>query len=343
MTFFTREFCLNCPCFIVQEKSFIFSIGFYLVLLAVFTVSVIIGYFVNLQRLKKRNKELEKIIDERTSDIRKQNQQLKSQSLKLKNYFQSTSESIKYAGKIQHALLPHPDLLKHYFKDSFIYLSPKEAISGDFYWMADLGDKIIVAVVDCTGHGVPGAFMSVLGSTLLDQIVMDKKYWQPDLILGALNDMVEEALKQHQDNNSTYDGFDIGLCTIIPKQQQVLFAGAKRPLVYAKDREVMFIQGDKYAIGGGQLNHPQHYSTKRLTFPEIDYLYFYTDGVADQFGGPENKKFSRSRITQLLSEICHLEGEVQKEKIAAAVDQWRAGYEQLDDMLIIGFNIAGRS
>ncbi|MDN5211536.1 SpoIIE family protein phosphatase [Fulvivirgaceae bacterium BMA12] len=327
----------------IQEKSFIFSIDFYLVLLAVFTVSVIIGYFVNLQRLKKRNKELERIIDERIADIRRQNQQLKSQSLKLESYFESTSESIKYAGKIQHALLPHADLLKHSFKDSFIYLSPKEAISGDFYWMADLGDKIIIAVVDCTGHGVPGAFMSVLGSTLLDQIVIDKKYWQPDLILTTLNNMVEEALKQHQDNNSTYDGFDIGLCTIIPGQQEILFAGAKRPLVYAKGQEVMFIQGDKYAIGGGQLNHPQHYSTKRLTFPEIDYLYLYTDGVADQFGGPENKKFSRNRVTQLLTEICHLKGEVQKEKITSAIEQWQAGYDQLDDMLMIGINIADRS
>ena len=128
------EFCFNSPVFIIQERSFIFSGWFYLILLGIFIISVIVGYFVNLQRLRKQNEELKKIIDKRTRDIQKQNRQLREQSQKLESYFRSTSESIRYASKIQNALLPHPGLLQECFEDSFIYLNPKEDIRGDFYW-----------------------------------------------------------------------------------------------------------------------------------------------------------------------------------------------------------------
>ena len=333
------EFCFNSPVFIIQERSFIFSGGFYLILLGIFIISVIVGYFVNLQRLKNQNEELKKIIDERTRDIQKQNRQLTEQSHKLESYFRSTSESIRYASKIQSALLPHPGLLQECFEDSFIYLNPKEDISGDFYWLAHVGNKIVIATVDCTGHGVPGAFMSVLGGTLLNQLVVEKQIWRPDLIMEGLNERVEAALKQNEDDNTTYDGFDIGLCTIIPDKQQVLFTGAKRPLAYSFDGEIKFITASKYAIGGGQLGHNKQYDTKTLSFEEVEYLYLFTDGILDQFGGSGNKKFSKSRFVQLLTEIHHHHGTVQKQKIEQAIKQWQRDYDQVDDMLVVGLRL----
>ena len=274
-------------------------------------------------RIEERNKQLEeskKIIEEKNKDI---------------------LDSIRYARRIQEAIMPEKELLNHYFPESFIFYQPKDIVSGDFYWFMEKYHKFFIAAVDCTGHGVPGAFMSVIGSNLLNQILNEYSILEPEAILDHLNFRVQTALKQDQ-NAETKDGMDIAFCSIDQENDLLQYAGANRPLWLIRNGELIKYDPDRIPIGGGQFG-TYSYTGHNIILQPDDIIYIFTDGIVDQFGGEQNKKFTSKRFAELLLEISHEPMSSQMEIIQKNFHQWKGKEEQTDDVLIIGIKYSSAS
>ncbi|GIV29649.1 MAG: hypothetical protein KatS3mg028_0715 [Bacteroidia bacterium] len=279
-------------------------------------------------QIKKRNKELEEKVKERTKELANKNQEILS--------------SIEYAKRIQQAILPTNQYIQSVLPNAFILYMPKDIVSGDFYWVYELPVKheseksVIVAAVDCTGHGVPGALMSMIGSNLLNQIVIEKNIPHPEKILQEMNKGVQTALKQGQSDIKTNDGMDASIARIF-KNGKIQWAGAYRPLVIITVRgEIIKIEGDKYPIGGVQMDADRNYTLHTFDLQKGDSVYLFSDGYADQFGGDKGKKMMMKRFLQLLQEI-HLKPlDEQKEILKTFFNQWKSHHEQVDDVLVIG-------
>ena len=264
---------------------------------------------------------------------------------KQKNEIQSKNtaimSSISYAQRIQEALLPNIVQVSRHLPENFFLLKPKDVVSGDFYYFAEKEEKIILAAVDCTGHGVPGAFMSLIGKNLLDQIIHDKEIHRPDLILDELHKNIRQVLKQ--DEKQTSDGMDIALVCIDKKLQTLEFAGAKNPLLYLQNQKMHVIKGDRISIGSEEtINFTLH--TIDVAASETTF-YLITDGLQDQFGGTQNKKFGMKQLQQLLLEYHQEPCSNQAQMLEGVMDIWRlsANEKQTDDMLIVGAKIQRRS
>lgn len=267
------------------------------------------------EKLKKRNDELDK-----------KNKQITS--------------SIKYAKNIQDAILPVVDYFSETFKEHFIVFLPKDIVSGDFYWASKVGDKTFLAAVDCTGHGVAGAFMSMIGNTLLNQIINEKKVTEPEQILEALNDNIRVALKQDTSNNK--DGMDLGLCCIAPPDEhgkvEVVYAGAKRPLYAACRGELYELKGDRYSIGGWfGIDHPE-FKNKTITLEVGDTIYLTTDGYSDT-ANERRKKFGEKRLKKLLFANSKETMKRQKRLLLQALINHQQSTEQRDDVTVIGVRL----
>ncbi len=289
---------------------------------------------VALTHLKKLNQlkddysaELELTVKERTTKLEKSNNDIK--------------DSIRYAKRIQSSILPSLTELTKVFDESYIYYRPKDIVSGDFYWHRVLNKCTIVAAVDCTGHGVPGAFMSMLGASLLNEIVETRGITQPDKVLELLNAGVRKALNQDKQSGISKDGMDLALLTYYPDLSKVQFSGAKRPLYHFSGPSLNVIKGDKKSIGGGNAHKASNspYELHELEVQPGDSFVLFTDGFPDQFGGPENRKFMTKRFKELLAEIQHLPYEVQSTKLDEAITQWRGSSKQIDDILVIGLKV----
>ena len=267
------------------------------------------------EKLKKRNDELDK-----------KNKQITS--------------SIKYAKNIQDAILPIYDYFTETFREHFILFLPKDIVSGDFYWATKVGDKTFLAAVDCTGHGVAGAFMSMIGNTLLNQIINEKRIIEPEEILEALNHNIRVALRQDTSNNK--DGMDLGLCCINPPDKdgkvEVVYAGAKRPLYAACRGELFELRGDRYSIGGWfGIDHPE-FKNKTLTLEVGDTIYLTTDGYSDT-ANQKRKKLGEKRLKKMLIEHSGETMKRQKKLLLKALDKHQQGTEQRDDITIIGVKL----
>ncbi len=282
-------------------------------------------------QVKKRNKELEQKINERTKELATKNHEILS--------------SIEYAKRIQQAILPTNKYLQNTLPNAFILYKPKDIVSGDFYWVYEISSKdkewdksIIVAVVDCTGHGVPGALMSMIGNNLLNQIVIEKNIVQPQTILNEMNRGVQLALKQGQSDIQTNDGMDASI-VLLKKNREILWAGAYRPLLIIRaNSEIQKIEGDKYPIGGVQLDPNRTYTQHTIELEKGDIIYLFSDGYADQFGGDRGRKMMMKKFISLLHEI-HLKPlNEQKQILDDFFNQWKGNYEQVDDVLIIGIS-----
>jgi PAS domain S-box-containing protein len=259
--------------------------------------------------------------------------------IKQKN--KDITDSINYAKRIQQAILPDAFKIKSYLPESFILFKPKDIVSGDFYWFDKIDNHIIFAVADCTGHGVPGALMSMIGIDILTQVTNDSAITSPSATLELLDVKVKKALKQTGENNETTDGMDIAFCEfIVPEssfnENLVLnYSGAYRPLWLIRDKKIIEYKGDKYNIGG------HNTGTKIFTHHTIpinkgDVIYLFTDGCTDLFGGKSGKKFKTRRLKDLLLQI-HTEPIQDQEKILSnTFDDWRGTFEQVDDLLIVG-------
>ena len=279
------------------------------------------------QKLERYSRDLEQTIEERTNEITVQ-----KEIIEAKN--QSITESINYAKRIQDAALPRVEEIKESIPDSFIYFKPRDIVSGDFYWFVREGKKIIVTAADCTGHGVPGAFMSLIGNDLLNEIVTARGVIESDKILNELHDSVRKALRQEE--NRSRDGMDLALCVIDTETKTLQFSGAKNPLVYFKNGEMTVIKGDKYPIGGVQFQVDRHYTRHEVDLSEPIMLYLFSDGYQDQFGGEKSEKFMSKNFKLLLKEIHEKPVEEQKQILDDRFKSWKGDRSQIDDILIMG-------
>ena len=262
---------------------------------------------------------------------------LQKEELTLKN--KSITDSINYAKRIQTAMLPPYRLFKSVFTSSFVLYMPKDIVSGDFYWINKLGDKIFVAAVDCTGHGVPGAFMSIIGFELFRKITNIEGLSRPSDILNRLNEDFHVIFKD-VDNVVLRDGMDVAFCSIDKKNMILEFAGAFNPLYLIRDNKITEIKGDRFAIGLDETNFKdQTFKNHLIPIQQGDIIYIFSDGFADQFGGPDGKKYKYRRFRHLLLNLHRLPMDKQHEILENNVMEWRGMQEQVDDILVIGIKI----
>lgn len=276
------------------------------------------------QILSSQKEQLEVQVKERTAELAQKNKDI--------------TDSINYAQRIQQAILPPIETIKKTLPDSFIYYRPKDIVSGDFYFFERAANLVFIAAADCTGHGVPGAFMSMIGHDQLHQIINDKKIIVPGEILSHLNSAIKNTLKQDNEHSQTRDGMDIGLCCIDIDNRKLQYAGAMRPL-YRVSHELEEVKADKVAIGG---TTPEGYIFKNneLALRPGETLYMFSDGYADQFGGELGKKFMSRNFKQLLLSIYNKPMHEQERILHEAIEAWRGDYEQVDDILVIGIRIS---
>jgi len=281
------------------------------------------------RELQDLNANLEGKVDERTSELIKEKEVVEQQHKEIK-------ESINYAKRIQASILPPIKKVKDALADSFIYYEPKDIVSGDFYWFEKSERKSLFAVVDCTGHGVPGAFMSIIGYTQLNEIVSDQRITDPGKILKELDKRVRTALNQRADNDrNSKDGMELGVVTIHHDQNKIEFAGAMRPLFYVRDGELHVVKGDKFSIGGFS-QHKKNFTTHSLSIRKGDCFYLFSDGYPDQFGGADGKKFMTKNVGEMLKKIAHLPMSEQGGIVKSTIKDWMKDEDQIDDILMTG-------
>ena len=301
----------------------------------ILVMSLAFFIFKGFQQKKKANfllEEKSKIIEEKNKDI---------------------TDSLNYAKRIQNAILPEENLLlKHY--DSFIYYLPKDIVSGDFFWIKEVDNKLYFSVVDCTGHGVPGAFMSIIGFNSLNRIVEDFQIAETGLVLDKLNELVINSIrKQDKDGISVRDGMDLSICCLDLESNVVEFSGANNPLYILKATSndsanipismtengynLLEIKGDKMAIGGAE--NSKNYQTHQVQLQKGDAIYLFSDGYADQFGGPKEKKFMYKRFKELILSIQENTMDIQKETLNKTMLDWKGDLDQIDDICVIGVKI----
>lgn len=249
-------------------------------------------------------------------------------------------ESLRYARHLHNALLPDESQLRQTAGDAFALNLPKETLSGDFYWCARAGKKIIVALADCTGHGIPGALMSVLGISLLNQIVLEERTYEPSHILRRLDYKMRLTFKHTEEHNrSGYDGMDIALCVIDTLSNTIQYAGAMRPLYLLSNSRTIVYPGARYPIGGLRLESQRTYPGISFEAGAGDMIYLFSDGMVDQFGGDRGRKFTPGRLRNLLEGIAHLPAEQQKQQLHELFIIWKRHNEQTDDAMILGIRL----
>lgn len=251
----------------------------------------------------------------------------------------SMTDSINYAKLIQEAMLPEKAVLTNYFPNSLIIFRPKDIVSGDFYWFVERDNKLLIAVADCTGHGVPGSLMSMIGYSLLNEIVNVKKIREPAEILSKLNKGIRRTLKQDKTGNQRCDGMDIALCSIDREQRIIEFAGANRHLVYFRDKTMEMVKGNKFGIGGLHDESIITFTNNCVHYDEGDIIYMCTDGYADQFGGSKGKRMMTRNMNKILEKSLSFGVAEQEQLLNHWLDKWQGNYEQTDDILLIGIQL----
>ena len=258
-----------------------------------------------------------------------------NRDLLLKN--KEITDSINYAKRIQEAILPNTNFLKKNFSDGFVLYQPKDIISGDYFFFHETAEYKYVAAIDCTGHGVPGAMMSVIANSLLKEVFYNKQIGNPAEILYALDELLFEALNKENEEEMRYDGMDIALCAVNKKTNELSFAGAMRPIYVRKGNELIEIKGSKFPLGFHHIK--KDFELKTIALNEGDAVYLFTDGYCDQFGGDKNKKLNRRAFKELLLSISEMSGDEQEAFLEYAFKNWKQETEQTDDVLVIGFTI----
>ena len=254
--------------------------------------------------------------------------------IEIKN--KDINDSINYAKQIQDALLPKIKNITESLPKTFIYYKPKDVVSGDFYWFKNIKDIKLLASVDCTGHGIPGAFMSIIGHSKLDSIISHHKITDPGEILNQLENSINSTFSAKKNSIDSKDGMDVGLCAFDLKNKQVKYAGAFRPLLIVNENEIKEIKGNRFPIGGGESYKKRAFTTHTIDINENDCFYMFSDGFSDQFGGPHDKKFMNKKFKQVLIDIQYLSSEEKVKALDKTLTEWQGDIKQVDDILIIG-------
>ncbi len=339
-----------------QQKTFIIAVIVILILVIIIAAT-----------FYKRNKDkikTNKILEDQNSKIIEKSMELEIALTKIEKQNTQIRQSINYAKGIQQAMIPQPELLRTILPESFIFWKPRDVVSGDFYWFRQVdakfnlkrifdyqqsttttekeqkalakAEKLLLAAVDCTGHGVPGAFMSMIGNNLLDEIT-NKGITRPDMILEQLHFGVIAALKQHVTGNK--DGMDLAMCFIDKKEKKLTYAGANNPIIYIKNGELTHIKGTNSAIGGAS-NEVAKFELHEIPLNEPTCFYIFSDGFVDQFGGPDGRKFMIKKFKELLLEIHTLPFDEQENILRVTLEGWMGeSFPQIDDVLVVGFLI----
>ncbi len=247
-------------------------------------------------------------------------------------------QSLQYASLIQAALLPPSKQIFRILPSHFLIYLPKDIVSGDFYWIFKKQEWIYFAAADCTGHGVPGALMSILGITFLNEILSSKSFLLPNRILNMLREKIMKALHQTDDHDHSKDGMDISLCAFNPQTRVLHFSGANNPLYYFRNHALHIIKGDRMPIGISG-NEEKSFINHEIQMRENDILYIFSDGYADQFGGPHGKKLKVNRFRDLLIKYHSKPLNEQKEALLNELIDWMKNHEQVDDILVMGFKV----
>ena len=277
-----------------------------------------------IENLKEANQTLEQKVIERTQKIEAQNKEITC--------------SMHYASRIQHALLPPVEDLKKLLPAYFVLNKPRDIVSGDYYWLACKDEKVIIAVADCTGHGIPGAFMSILGVAFLNEIVNKAVTIRANEILNQLCGQVIKSLHQTGKSAETRDGMEMGLCVIDFGKNKLQYSGAFRPLYLIRDNELKELKGDNMPIGIYE-QEDQSFSNAEILFKKNDIIYLFTDGYVDQLGGGERKTFRSENFKKLLIDIHNKPMPEQKKALEKKYEDWRGEIDQIDDILIVGIKM----
>lgn len=308
----------------------------YLIYIGLFTLLVYILIRLSIRRVKAQNERLEQIVEERTTEIAKQNTKLEIQKAEIEQKSNDILDSIKYAERIQTAILPTDDTLNNIFEgEHFVLYKPKDIVSGDFYWADKFDNQAIFAAVDCTGHGVPGAFVSIVGFNGLNRTVNEFDLRQPAQILDKLTDLVVGTFAKSE--SQIKDGMDIALCNIDYSKNILTYAGANNPLILIRNGELTEIKANKQPIG--EFHNRVPFTNHELKLEKGDCIYVFSDGFADQFGGEKGKKFKNKALKELLIEISTFDMRTQRAKLSEAFENWKGDFEQLDDVCMFGVKI----
>ena len=276
--------------------------------------------------------DLEKKVQERTAEVVKQKEE-------IEEHQRNITDSIKYAKRIQTAILPPDEFVNKTLGENFILYIPKDIVSGDFYWLDEKDGLAMVAAVDCTGHGVPGAFMSIVGNSQLNFAINVKNARKASEILNELNHGVTQTLRDKAGSEMVKDGMDLALCVIDYEKMSMEYAGAYNPLYLIRNNDVLITKADKFPIGANPEGILPSFTNHKIDLVKGDVIYLFSDGFADQFGGPNNKKFFSKRFRELLLKVHELPMQKQKNSLLKAYEDWKGDFEQVDDILVIGIRI----
>lgn len=288
--------------------------------------------------MKREKLKLELIVKARTADIEKKRVEIELQNTLIKGINKDLTDSIVYAQRIQQTILPDTNILSKYFNNNFIFYKPRNIVSGDYYWIKELDGLIYVAVVDCTGHGVPGAFMSLITSNILNEAVESGiSSYNPVKMVEYLRVKINEKLN----NNNTdqiNDGLDIALICYNKDKGTLQYVNANRPLYIISDDELITLASENISIGGFS-DFTKNIPSQTISVKQGDQLFLFTDGITDQFGGLKNKKYNPARLRQFLLLNNHLLSNKLKIKLEHEITDWQGSYEQTDDILLIGLTV----
>jgi serine phosphatase RsbU (regulator of sigma subunit) len=301
-------------------------------------VTLISGYWAHIFRQKTIADGANILaLEQQKEELHAQSDQLNVANKEIKSAQQKTESSINYAQRIQASMLPGTDRMRAAFQDMALLNKPRDLVSGDFYFYAEVEGRQIIAIMDCTGHGVPGAFMSVIGHNLLHEIVVVRQITKPDEILKRLDQGVIRILNQQ--NSKNLDGMDGTICTIDQNDGKLWFAGAKNPLVVVKDGIAKKHRGGLFPIGGVFKKREKVFRSTEIKLEEGQTFYLFSDGYQDQFSGKDGEKFKYKHFENLLSKIADLPGNEQEKKLNEIINAWMTNYRQTDDILVFGFKV----
>lgn len=282
------------------------------------------------------------ILYRKCKNLKDTSNQLADKTMQIVDQQKEITDSIQYAKRLQQAIFPAEEYCLKILPDHFIFFSPKSIVSGDFFWVGRKEDRTIIAVADSTGHGVPGAILSILGITLLNEIVNKNNLTRPDIILNELRENVIVSLRQKEDDNFPHDGMELSICSIDKNQNLLYFAGANRPIYIIretenKQKEFIEIKGDKMqaSLHDNILPFKNHY----IKYKKNDVFYLFSDGYADQIGGKNNKRFTTGKLKNLLLNISSESMDEQRYILKNNLKEWKINSSQNDDILIIGIRL----
>jgi serine phosphatase RsbU (regulator of sigma subunit) len=330
-----------------EVKSFSFTIDTpwyrtmwaYITYVLLFGVVVYFAIVLGRARLKAQNLRLEEIVAERTEEIRDKNAELEHSYMEIAEQKQEITDSINYAQRIQQAILPLEDNIEQYISEYFVLFQPKDIVSGDFYWFANTNGRSIFVCADCTGHGVPGAFMSMIGSDKLNQAILEGQLTNPADILSFVNVGIKRALRQNEEaENASRDGMDATIVSIDKKTMHLQVSGAHNSLVLIRDGELKEFKTTKVAVAGFT-PEDQVYDLTEYDLKEGDCLYMTTDGYPDQFGGPKGKKLKSAVYKRILLDICNKPMDEQRAYLDNYMKEWMGDHEQIDDICVVGIRV----